>query len=230
MADGIAAGIGSGIAARILSITEKIRSVAIEAGRDPSDISLMAVSKFHPRSSVELALNSGQLLFGENRVQEAAPKYLGLREKFPELKLHLIGGLQTNKVREAIRLFDTIETVDRPKLALAIAKERDRTSHCPELYVQVNTGEEPQKSGVLPFDVDKLVHEMRDEMELPLSGLMCIPPADEEPAMHFALLAECARRNGLTKLSMGMSGDFERAIFFGATHIRLGTAIFGERV
>jgi pyridoxal phosphate enzyme (YggS family) len=230
MANGITPGIGSGIVERIQRLTAKIESVAIKAGRDPSDIGLMAVSKFQPRSSVELALNSGHLLFGENRVQEAASKYPGLKEKFPELKLHLIGGLQTNKVRESVRLFDAIETVDRHKLALLLAKERDRTGHCPELYVQVNTGEEPQKSGVLPFEVDKLVHEMRDEMELPLSGLMCIPPADEEPAMHFALLAKCARRNGLTKLSMGMSGDFERAIFFGATHIRLGTAIFGERV
>ncbi len=229
MSDMIFDEVESGIPSRIRLLTDKIKATAVEAGRDPADIELMAVSKFHPGTSVEEALKSGQRLFGENRVQEALWKYPALKEKFSELKLHLIGPLQTNKVRDAVRLFDALESVDRLKLAVALAKERDRTGHCPEIYIQVNTGEEPQKSGVFPTDVDQFVREVRDRMELPTVGLMCIPPASEEPAMHFALLAECARRNGLTKLSMGMSNDFERAIFFGATHIRLGTAIFGER-
>ncbi|MEC9022059.1 MAG: YggS family pyridoxal phosphate-dependent enzyme [Pseudomonadota bacterium] len=214
---------------RIARIKEQIVSIAVNAGRDPGAINLMAVSKYHPAQAVREALSFGHRLFGENRVQEAAQKYPDLRATHPDLTIHLIGPLQTNKVREAVNLFDVIETLDRPKLAQALAKERDRVGRCPEVFIQINTGREPQKSGIDPLMADEFIEKVREEFQLPLTGLMCIPPADEEPAMHFALLAECARRHGITKLSMGMSADFEKAISLGATEIRLGTSIFGPR-
>ena len=214
---------------RIARIKEQIGSIAVNAGRDPEAINLMAVSKYHPSQAVREALSCGHRLFGENRVQEAAQKYPELKATHPELTIHLIGPLQTNKVREAVNLFDVIETLDRPKLAQALAKERDRVGRCPEVFVQINTGQEPQKSGIDPLVADEFIQKVREEFQLPLTGLMCIPPANEEPAMHFALLAECARRHGITKLSMGMSADFDKAICLGATEIRLGTSIFGPR-
>ena len=190
--------------------------------------SLVAVSKTVDASAIAEALGAGQRLFGENRVQEAEAKFPALKRQFPDLELHLIGPLQTNKVREAAALFDAIETLDRPKLAQALAAERDKSGKCPRLFVQVNTGEEPQKAGVLPKDAAALIGEAR-ALGLPLVGLMCIPPLDDDPAPHFAFLAKLAREQGLDQLSMGMSGDFETAIRFGATHVRVGTAIFGAR-
>ena len=168
-------------------------------------------------------------MFGENRVQEATAKYPGLKAKYPDLKLHLIGPLQTNKTRDAVRLFDVIETLDRPRLAHSLARETAKQGRRPVCFIEVNTGEEPQKSGVLPGGTDALVRLAREELQLPVEGLMCIPPVDEDPAPHFSLLREIAKRNGLTCLSMGMSADFEIAIRFGATHVRVGTAIFGPR-
>ena len=217
------------IPGRIAKISQQIASIAVKAGRDPEAINLMAVSKYRPAQAVREALSCGHRLFGENRVQEAAQKYPELKATHPELTIHLIGPLQTNKVREAVNLFDVIETLDRPKLAQALAKERDRVGRCPEVFVQINTGQEPQKSGIDPLVADEFIQKVREEFQLPLTGLMCIPPANEEPAMHFALLAECARRHGITKLSMGMSADFDKAICLGATEIRLGTSIFGPR-
>jgi len=217
------------IPGRIARIKEQIGSIAVNAGRDPEAINLMAVSKYRPAQAVREALSCGHRLFGENRVQEAAQKYPELKANHPELTIHLIGPLQTNKVREAVNLFDVIETLDRPKLAQALAKERDRVGRCPEVFIQINTGQEPQKSGIDPLMADEFIEKVREEFQLPLTGLMCIPPANEEPAMHFALLAECARRHGITKLSMGMSADFDKAICLGATEIRLGTSIFGPR-
>lgn len=190
---------------------------------------LIAVSKFHPARAVLAALEAGHRLFGENRVQEAKEKFPALREDFPDLRLHLIGPLQTNKVRDAIALFDVIETLDRPRLAEALKKEMDRAGRRPDLLVQVNTGAEPQKAGVLPQEADAFIEACRERLGLPVVGLMCIPPVDEEPAMHFALLADMAARHGLGVLSMGMSADFEEAVRFGATHVRVGTAVFGSR-
>jgi pyridoxal phosphate enzyme (YggS family) len=178
---------------------------------------------------VEAALAAGQRVFGENRVQEAAAKYPALKAAHPGLRLHLIGPLQTNKARDAVRLFDVIETVDRPRLAEALARELAQQDRRIDCLVQVNTGEEPQKAGVLPGEADRFIEACRERWRLPVRGLMCIPPADEEPALHFALLREIARRHGLAELSMGMSGDFETAIRFGATLVRIGTAVFGAR-
>ncbi|NKB20333.1 MAG: YggS family pyridoxal phosphate-dependent enzyme [Alphaproteobacteria bacterium] len=192
-------------------------------------MSLIAVSKFHSTAAIETVISAGQTHFGENRVQEAADKFPALRKTNAEIKLHLIGPLQTNKVRDAVQLFDVIETVDRPKLAEALAREMDRVDHRPNLLIQVNTGEEPQKAGVLPVDVDSFVELCRTSLGLPVIGLMCIPPVDDEAAMHFGLLADMARRHALTTLSMGMSADFETAIRLGATHVRVGSAIFGDR-
>jgi len=177
---------------------------------------------------VESVLQQGQRVFGENRVQEAASKWPMFRETYHGIELHLIGPLQTNKARQAMELAQAIHSVDRPKLAQTIARLAQEMGQCPDLLVQVNTGEEPQKAGVLPPDVDSFVADCR-ALDLPVVGLMCIPPAEEEPSMHFALLAKMAARNGLTGLSMGMSGDFEKAISFGATHVRVGSAIFGDR-
>jgi hypothetical protein len=192
-------------------------------------VALVAVSKTQPAAAVREALIAGHRLFGENRVQEAQAKYPALRESFPDLALHLIGPLQTNKVKDAVALFDVIETVDRPRLAAALAQEMERTGRRLPCLIEVNTGEEPQKSGVMPEAADAFVLECRDQLGLPIIGLMCVPPLDQEPAPHFALLREIARRNSLEVLSMGMSADFETAIRFGATHVRVGTAIFGAR-
>ena len=189
---------------------------------------LVAVSKTVPEAGIREALDAGQRLFGENRVQEAQAKFPALKSAFADLELHLIGPLQTNKVKEAVALFDVIQTLDRTKLANALAAERDKSGHCPRLFIQVNTGEEPQKAGVLPRQVAELIAYAR-KLELPLEGLMCIPPAEDDAAPHFAFLAKLARDHGLSQLSMGMSGDFELAVKFDATHVRVGTAIFGTR-
>jgi pyridoxal phosphate enzyme (YggS family) len=217
------------IAANLATVREHIAAAAREAGRAPDSISLVAVSKTHPAAAVREALQAGHRLFGENRVQEAEAKYPALREAFPDLALHLIGPLQTNKVREAVALFDVIETVDRPRLAEALAKEMARTGRRLPCLVEVNTGEEAQKSGVLPAAADDFIRDCRERFDLPIRGLMCVPPLDEEPSLHFALLRDIARRNGLGVLSMGMSADYQIAIRFGATHVRVGTAIFGAR-
>jgi pyridoxal phosphate enzyme (YggS family) len=217
------------IAANLSDVKARIAAAETVAGRAPGAAQLVAVSKFHPAASVQAALAAGHRLFGENRVQEAEGKFPALREAWPDLRLHLIGPLQTNKARDAVALFDVIETIDRPKLAAALAREMDRLDRRPDVLVQVNTGEEPQKAGILPLEADGFIKACRDEYGLPVRGLMCIPPADEEPAMHFALLADMAARNGLDWLSMGMSADFEEAIRFGATHVRVGTAVFGHR-
>lgn len=189
---------------------------------------LVAVSKTVPQEGIREAIAAGQRLFGENRVQEAQAKYPSLKSEHPGLELHLIGPLQTNKVKEAVALFDVIQTLDRIKLADALAAERDRSGKCPRLFLQVNTGEEPQKAGVAPHETASLIDHAR-KLDLPLDGLMCIPPAEDDAAPHFAFLAKLARDHGLKNLSMGMSGDFELAVRFGATHVRVGTAIFGER-
>jgi pyridoxal phosphate enzyme (YggS family) len=189
---------------------------------------LVAVSKTVPEDGVREALANGQRLFGENRVQEAQAKFPALKSEHPGLELHLIGPLQTNKVKDAVELFDVIQTLDRAKLADALATERDRLGKCPRLFVQVNTGEEAQKAGVLPREVADLIAQAR-RLALPVEGLMCIPPVEDDAAPHFAFLAKLARDNGLASLSMGMSGDFELAVKFGATHVRVGSAIFGAR-
>ncbi|WP_417242032.1 YggS family pyridoxal phosphate-dependent enzyme [Celeribacter sp.] len=202
---------------------------AVEAARRPKGaVQLIAVSKVQPNARVAAVLEKGHRVFGENRVQEAAEKWPGFKMRFPGVELHLIGPLQTNKVRQAMELFDVIQTVDRPKLAKTIARIADEVGHCPRLFVQVNTGEEAQKAGVLPGDADGFITECR-EMGLTVEGLMCIPPADGDPAPHFAMLAAIAARNGIDAVSMGMSGDFEVAIAAGATHVRVGSAIFGDR-
>lgn len=210
-------------------IKAKIAKAEAEAGRAPGSVTLIAVSKVQPLERVEAVLEAGHRVFGENRVQEAQGKWPGFKDRFEGVELHLIGPLQSNKVRPAMELFDAIHTVDRAKLARRIALMAEELGYCPDIFVQVNTGEEPQKAGALPSEVDALVAECRD-LGLPLKGLMCIPPVDEEPSLHFALLAKLAARNGLEGLSMGMSGDYERAVALGATHVRVGSAIFGERV
>jgi pyridoxal phosphate enzyme (YggS family) len=212
--------------ADILARIEAARKAAI-APAPPTR--LVAVSKTVPETGIREALEAGQRLFGENRVQEAQAKFPALKTVFPGLELHLIGPLQTNKVKEASALFDVIQTLDRIKLADALASERDKNGKCPRLFIQVNTGEEAQKAGVLPREAGGLIAYTR-KLELPLEGLMCIPPADDDAAPHFAFLAKLARDHGLAHLSMGMSGDFELAVRFGATHVRVGSAIFGERV
>lgn len=210
-------------------IEARVAAACDAAGRDASAVTLIAVSKVQPLDRVEAVLDAGHRVFGENRVQEAQGKWPDLKARFGGVALHLIGPLQTNKARGAMALADAIHTVDRPKLAVTLARLADDLGACPDLFVQVNTGAEPQKAGVLPSQVDAFVAEVRG-LGLPLVGLMCIPPVEEEPALHFALLAKLAARNGLDGLSMGMSGDFERAIALGATHIRVGSAIFGARV
>ncbi|HEY9164448.1 MAG TPA: YggS family pyridoxal phosphate-dependent enzyme [Magnetovibrio sp.] len=210
-------------------VKSQITAACHKAGRDADTVTLVAVSKTHDANHVRGALAAGQRVFGENRVQEAEGKWPGLRESYPDITLHLIGPLQTNKIKHAIHTFDVIETVDREKLARALAREMTAENKNIPVFIQVNTGEEPQKAGISPSDVDAFVALCRDELRLDVKGLMCIPPVNEEPAMHFALLAKLANRNGLQCLSMGMSGDFETAIEFGATHVRVGTAIFGSR-
>lgn len=198
-------------------------------GRKPGSVQLVAVSKTMPAERIREALVAGQRVFGENRVQEAMAKWPGLRAAFDGIELHLIGPLQTNKVREALATFDVIETVDREKLAAELSKEITKSGRRPSLYVQVNTGTEAQKAGVLPEAADAFIRTCREIHGLEISGLMCIPPADEPPSAHFALLAAIAKRNGIPTLSMGMSADFEAAIQLGATHVRIGSAIFGAR-
>ena len=217
------------IRTRLLLVREEIARAASTAGRDPASVALVAVTKTVPPDVIEEAIGAGQRRFGENRVQEARAKWPLLKERHPDIELHLIGPLQSNKVREAVALFDVIETVDRPKLARALAGEMTRAEKRPRLFVQINTGEEPQKAGVLPAETDQFVAFCRKDLGLAIDGLMCIPPFDEEPAMHFALLAKIAERLRINELSMGMSGDFASAIQFGATHVRIGTAIFGAR-
>ncbi len=217
------------VAARLAAVRARIAEAARAAGRTPAEVTLVAVGKTHPVERIEEAIAAGHRVFGENRVQEALSKYPELKAGHPDLKLHLIGPLQTNKTRDAVRLFDVIETLDRPKLARSLAREMEREGRRPVCYVQVNTGEEPQKAGVALGEADALIAVARDELGLPVEGLMCIPPMDEEPALHFALLREIAERNGLAALSMGMTADFETAIRLGATHVRIGTAVFGER-
>jgi hypothetical protein len=190
---------------------------------------LIAVSKMQGEDRIRPVLQAGHRVFGENRVQEAKGKWPALKAEFPDIALHLIGPLQSNKTREAVELFDAIHSLDRPKLAHALKAEIEQTGRSPALFIQVNTGEEPQKAGIAPQDTPAFIALCRDELKLPVKGLMCIPPNDEPPAPHFALLQKIAREHGLPWLSMGMSGDFETAIKFGATHVRVGTAIFGER-
>ena len=211
--------------ADILARIDAARKAAIKPAPQTR---LVAVSKTVPAEGIRQALTAGQRLFGENRVQEAQAKFPALKQEFPDLELHLIGPLQTNKVKDAVALFDVIQTLDRTKLADALAAERDRSGRCPRLLLQVNTGEEPQKAGVLPRETGALIAHAR-KLELPLEGLMCIPPAQDDAAPHFAFLAKLARDHDIANLSMGMSGDFELAVKFGATHVRVGTAIFGAR-
>ena len=203
--------------------------VGTDAHTDKRAVTLVAVSKRQPDDRIDAALDAGHRCFGENRVQEAQTRWTARRAAYPDLTLHLIGALQTNKAADAVALFDVIEVVDRPKLARALSREMDSQDRHLACYIQVNTGDEPQKSGISPVDVDDFITQCRDEFGLTIVGLMCIPPADEEPAMHFALLATIAKRNGLDKLSMGMSGDYEEAIGFGATSVRVGSAIFVAR-
>lgn len=219
----------SSVAEKLAAVRARIVAACAEAKRRADSVCLIAVSKTIAVEGIMPALVAGQRAFGENRVQELIAKWPPLRERYADLKLHLIGALQTNKVREAITHADFIHSLDRPKLAEAITAERDRAKRCPGLFVQVNTGEEPQKAGIGPREADAFIEDCRKRLGLPLIGLMCIPPLDEEPAPHFALLSEIARRHGLPALSMGMTADFEVAIGFGATHVRVGTAIFGAR-
>ena len=217
------------IAGNIQRIAERVAAAAAGAGRRPTDVTLIAVSKFHPPEQVLEALAAGQMTFGENRVQEAAAKFPSLRAAHPALALHLIGPLQTNKVRDAMAVADVIETLDRPRLADALAAAAGNGSRLPRLLIQVNTGDEPQKAGVPRAEAGAFIARCRDQFGDSLQGLMCIPPADEDPAPHFAWLADRAARFGLPVVSMGMSADYEAAIRLGATHVRVGTAIFGPR-
>ncbi len=212
----------------LTQVRSRILTAERDAGREQGSVCLLAVSKLQPLPRIANALNAGQCHFGENRVQEAASKWPALIDQFPDTTLHLVGPLQSNKARAAMQLFSAIHSVDRVKLAHRLAGIAQELGFCPQIFVQVNTGEEPQKSGVLPKGVDELVEEIR-RLELPLEGLMCIPPVNDEPALHYGLLASLARRNGLTGLSMGMSGDYETAIRIGATHVRVGSAVFGNR-
>ena len=209
-------------------ITSRIHAAEQAAGRTQGSTRLIAVSKVQPNERVRAVLQDGHRLFGENKVQEAQGKWPALREEFGPVEVHLIGPLQTNKVKAAVELFDAIHAVDRPKLARKIASEIQAQGKAPELFIQVNTGEEPQKAGVLPAEADGFIADCR-AMDLSIAGLMVIPPMEEEPSLHFALLKKIAERNGITGLSMGMSGDFERAVALGATHVRVGSAIFGQR-
>ncbi len=211
------------------AVLARIAEAAKAAGRAPESIALIAVSKQQPEARVEAMLAAGQRVFGENRVQEAQARW-GPRRAVPgELRLHLIGPLQTNKAEDAVALFDSIDSLDREKLAAALAEAAQRQGRSPDILVQVNTGEEAQKAGVAPREADAFIKAAREIYGLPVQGLMCIPPAEEQPAMHFALLAKIAARNGLAELSMGMSEDFETAIRFGATQVRVGSGLFGDR-
>ncbi|MGD9537813.1 MAG: YggS family pyridoxal phosphate-dependent enzyme [Alphaproteobacteria bacterium] len=217
------------VTANLAAVRARMAAACAEAGRKADAVTLIAVSKTHPIEHIMPAVEAGQRDFGENRVQEMVAKWPPVKARHADLVLHLIGPLQTNKVREAVAHADLIHSLDRPKLAEALAAERDRAGRCPRLFVQVNTGEEAQKAGVNPREADAFIEDCRKRLALPVVGLMCIPPFEEEPAPHFALLREIARRHGLANLSMGMTADFETAIAFGATHVRVGTAIFGTR-
>lgn len=212
----------------LIDIQNRIAKAESDAGRPDGSTQLIAVSKVQPNDRVEAVLQQGHRLFGENKVQEAAGKWPDFRESFHEVSVHLLGPLQTNKARQAMELFEAIHSLDRPKLATTLARLAQEMGQCPDLFIQVNTGQEPQKAGIMPADADGFVAECR-ALDLPIVGLMSIPPVDEEASLHFALLAKIAERNGLTGLSMGMSGDFEKAVAFGATHVRVGSAIFGAR-
>ena len=214
---------------RLAAVRAEIARACRDAGRDPASVTLIAVAKTFGADAIEPVIAAGQGVFGENRVQEAKAKWPALRARHGDLELHLVGSLQSNKAREAVALFDAIHSVDRASLAAALAKEIAAQARRPLLFVEINTGAEPQKAGVQPQDADAFLAACRDRYGLAISGLMCIPPLDEAPAPHFALTAQIARRNGLPLLSMGMSADFATAIAFGATHVRVGTAIFGER-
>jgi len=218
------------VAERLAAVNDRIAAAAALAGRPPADVSLVAISKAQSEARVRAALAAGQRVFGENRVQEALQRWPGLRAEVPDLELHFVGHLQSNKTAEAVGLFDVIQSVDRPKLAGAIAAEGARQRRSVRCFIQVNTGAEPQKGGAAPDDVGALLAACRDDHGLAVDGLMCIPPVGDQPAPHFALLAELARRAGLAGLSMGMSGDYEDAVRLGATHVRVGTAIFGPRL
>ncbi len=218
-----------GTVARLAEVRKRIAGAARDCGRAPDAVTLVCVTKTFGAEAILPVLAAGERVFGENRVQEAIRKWPELRRDFPDLKLHLIGPLQSNKAREAVEFFDAIETVDRDKIAVALAEEIARAGRSPQLYVQVNTGAEPQKAGVLPQEADRFIAHCRDDLGLEISGLMCIPPVEEQASPHFALLNKIAARNGITTLSMGMSADFELAIQLGATHVRVGSAIFGTR-
>ena len=212
----------------LVEIQTRIAAAEAAHGRPEGQVKLIAVSKVQPNARVEQVLEQGQRVFGENRVQEVAGKWPEFRKRFDAIDLHLLGPLQTNKARQAVGLFDVIHSLDRLKLATALARLAQETGRCPDLFVQINTGKEQQKAGIMPEDTDTFIDSCRD-LDLPVRGVMCIPPVDETPALHFALLAKIAQRNGLSGLSMGMSADFEMAIGFGATHVRVGSAIFGAR-
>ena len=217
------------VAANLAAVKARVQDAAQAAGRNLGEITLIAVSKGHPISRVVPALAAGHIAYGENRVQEASGKWQALRAEWPGAALHYIGALQTNKARDTVAIADAIHAIDRPKLATALAREMNRQGKRPDCFIQVNTGAEPQKAGVLPDGLDALVEHCRNDVVLPVIGLMCIPPAAEDPAPHFALLRELAARHGLDRLSMGMSADYRTAISLGATHVRIGTAIFGRR-
>lgn len=209
-------------------ITNRIAKAEAAHGRPAGAVTLVAVSKVQPNERVQAVLDQGHRVFGENYVQEAGEKWPDWRGTYAGVQVHMLGPLQTNKARQAMDLFDAIHSVDRPKLAKTLARLAQERGACPDLFIQVNTGAEPQKAGIVPHDADAFITECRS-MDLPVAGLMCIPPVDEEPSLHFALLAKIAARNGVDGLSMGMSDDFEKAISFGATHVRVGSAIFGAR-
>lgn len=216
-------------AAALADVKARIAAAARETGRDPASVHLIAVSKTFGPEAILPVLEAGHRLFGENRVQEAKAKWPELRARYPDLAVHLIGPLQSNKTREAVALFDAIHTVDRPKIARAIAEEQQHQAKRLKLFIQVNTGEEPQKAGIAPADVAAFLAACRDEFGLEITGLMCIPPAEDDPAPHFALLAKMAKNMGLADISMGMSGDYPVAARLGATHVRVGTGVFGSR-
>lgn len=217
------------VVGNLARVRESIRAAALEAGREPAAVTLIAVSKAQPIARIEAALAAGERVFGENYVQEAAGRWPDLRDRYDGVELHMIGALQTNKAKEAVALFDVIQTLDRPRLAAALAKEMLKQNRRLRFFVQVNTGAEPQKAGVLPQAADAFIAECREVHGLDVEGLMAIPPADEDIALHTAFLAKIAARNGLAKISIGMSDDYADAVRFGATHVRVGSAIFGAR-
>lgn len=221
--------ISSDIRQNLSAVKSRVEAAARDGERDPAAVTLVAISKTHDAQRIAQAIAAGHAVFGENRVQESEGKWPELKAANPDVILHLVGPLQSNKVKRAVELFDVIETVDRLKLARALAREMAASGRQLDCFIQINTGEEPQKAGILPGEADAFLKVCRDEIGLPVVGLMCIPPADQEPGLYFGLLAEIAKRNGIVGLSMGMSGDFETAIRFGATHVRVGTAIFGPR-